>query len=261
MNRNLLHLGTSGWSYKDWVGPFYADGSAPKDFLEIYSQHFHTVEIDSTFYGTPRQEYVRRWRATTPDDFQFSAKFPKEITHEKSLVDGEKEVTEFLKTMELLGNKLSVLLLQFEYGFKPDQFENLSAFLPTLPDCFRYALEIRNKKWLGRNFFELLRDNGVAFTLVDHPWMPRLEDVTSDFTYIRWLGDRRTVPENFSEVKIDRSKEVEWWAEVINKFLIDDVTTFGYVNNHFAGHSPATVRQIEAELDRIAFPKEKADGL
>ena len=243
-----LHLGTSGWSYKDWAGPFYPRGTKPRDYLETYATHFNSVELDSSFYGVPRTDYVKRWREVTPEKFVFSAKFPKAITHEKVLRDCEREVAEFLRVMDLLDEKLGVLLLQFEYGFKPDQFEALDTFLASLPDGYRFAVEVRNRKWLEDRFFEMLRQHGVALTLVDHPWVPKLRELTADFTYIRWLGDRKKVEEPFDLVRVDRSSDVRLWTEVIRDFIVQDVTTFGYVNNHYSGHSPETAKAIVAEV-------------
>ena len=246
-----FHLGTSGWSYDDWLGPFYPKGTPKRDYLGEYAMHFSTVEIDSTFYSIPRVDYVKRWREVTPDDFIFCAKFPKSITHEKVLHNCEREVTSFLKTMDVFGDKLGVLLLQFQYGFKPDQFDNLASFLKELPTGYRYAVEVRNRKWLESSFYEMLRENGICLALIDHPWMPRIQELTADFTYLRWLGDRKEVKESFDRIQIERGKDLSRWAEVIHKFLIDDVTTFGYVNNHYSGHSPETAKQMEALMKEL----------
>ena len=110
-----LRLGTSSWSSQDWVGVFYPAGTASADFISEYAKHFDTVEVDSTFYRTPSAAMVRNWRARTPSGFLAAAKFPQVITHEKVLVDCANELSEFLKAMDLLGDKLGPLLLQFPY--------------------------------------------------------------------------------------------------------------------------------------------------
>ncbi len=118
---------------------------------------------------------------------------PQVITHEKELVDCDGELRAFLDTMSLLGDKLGPLLFQFPYGFQADRFDVLARFLATLPEGFRFVVEVRQRKWLGRAFYDLLRTRGVALALIDHPWMPRVSETTADFTYIRWLGERKRI--------------------------------------------------------------------
>ncbi len=135
-----IHLGTQGWSYKSWNGVFYPQDTPANCYLEEYAKKLHTVEIDSTFYATPRASTVKQWDEVTPDDFRFTAKFPQKITHEKMLKEAEQDVKLFLDTMSLLGPKLGPLLLQFPYTFKPDQRVVLADFLAALPGDFRYAV-------------------------------------------------------------------------------------------------------------------------
>src|SRR3712207_6602581 len=112
-----LYLGTSGWSYEDWEGRVYPPGTPPAARLAEYVKHFSTVEIDSTFYGTPRRSTVERWREVAPRGFLFAAKFPREITHEKSLTNCRGEAETFVRTMEGLKDRLGPLLLQLPPGF------------------------------------------------------------------------------------------------------------------------------------------------
>ena len=240
-----LLLGTSGWSYKDWVGPFYPTGASEKQFLSLYSQAFPTVEIDSTFYGIPRASAVTSWVEQTPTNFIFSAKVPQVVTHQKVLHDAGSDMTAFVEALEPLqeSGKLGALLLQFPYGFKADQFDSLARFLPTLPSGPDYALEVRHKSWLGDRFYDLLREHNVALALIDHPWMPRLEVTTAPFTYIRWLGDREKI-NTFEATQIDRSRELTGWADKVERLRKTEKTVYGYFNNHYAGHSPASARQF-----------------
>ena len=94
-----IHIGTSGWSYKDWVGPFYPEGAKSTDYLRLYSRRFNTVEIDSTFYGIPRPATVEKWKESTPEEFVFSPKVPSEITHENRLRNADSVWEYFLQTM------------------------------------------------------------------------------------------------------------------------------------------------------------------
>ena len=123
-----------------------------------------------------------------------------------------------------------------------------------LPEGFQFALEIRNKAWVGPELLDLLREHKVAFTLIDHPWMARptelirkVDVVTSDFVYVRMLGDRYAIEEvtkTWDKTVVDRSRELEEWSGVVDALLSRGLKVYTYVNNHFAGHSPETIRQF-----------------
>lgn len=238
-----LYLGTQGFSFKDWVGPFYPPGTPSRRYLEEYAQHFNSVEIDATFYGAPRASTVEGWHQRTPGGFRFAAKFPRLITHEKKLDRALGDAQAFVTTMQSLGDKLGVLTLQFAYDFTPDHFDRLEDFLRALPDGPRYAVEVRNRGWLTTDLGEMLSDLNVALVLQDLHYMPKLDWVTADFSVIRWLGRRKDI-HTFDRLQIDRTEELEAWAAKVGQFLQDEVDVYGFFNNHFAGHSPASVRQF-----------------
>jgi uncharacterized protein YecE (DUF72 family) len=251
--RGTLWLGTQGFAFDDWVGPFYPPGTPQAAYLETYAREFSTVEIDSTFYATPRTSVVEGWARRTPGGFRFSAKFPKLITHDKKLEGARGDGEAFVGTMQVLGEKLGVLTLQFAYDFTPDLFGRLEGFLRDLPKGPRYAVEIRNRRWLTPDLGEMLSGLGVALVLQDLYYMPKMSWITSGFTVIRWLG-RRSDIEHFDRIQIDRTKELTAWAERVREFLDDGVEVFGYFNNHFAGHSPASLRQFVQVLDQVSTP-------
>ena len=155
--------------------------------------------------------------------------------------------------MSGLGKKLGPLLIQFPYTFKPTQRADLEKFLAALPTDanFRYAVEIRQKDWLKDWFFDLLGQHHIALTLADYMYMPKLDRVTTDFTYMRWLGNRKDIPDDeYDRVRINRDKELDHWAGVIADLVDKGVTIWGFANNHYAGHSPATVRDLMARLEK-----------
>jgi uncharacterized protein YecE (DUF72 family) len=242
-----LWLGTQGFSFKDWVGPFYPEGTTQSTYLEKYAKQLPIVEIDSTFYGAPRSTTVEGWKRRTPPGFLFAAKFPKLITHEKKLDRATGDAEAFLGVMQALGDKLALLTLQFAYDFTPDHFDRLEAFLAALPDGFRYAVEVRNRGWLTPEFREMLSTQRAALVLQDLHYMPKLDWITTDFTVIRWLGRRNDI-QQFDRIQIDRTLELETWAERVKAFLEEGVEVFGFFNNHYAGHSPASVRQFASLL-------------
>jgi uncharacterized protein YecE (DUF72 family) len=253
-----LRVGTSAFTAAGWEGTFYPRGMQPSDFLIFYATKFSTVEVDSTFYRAPAASTVEGWRRKTPDHFKFSVKVPQVITHEKCLEDCDSEFGTFVQTMELLGDKLGPMVFQFGYFsetvFKSvyDFYRRLIPFLKTLPKEHKFALEIRNKKWLDAEFADRLREHNVALVLQDRVWMPLpaqmdFDHVTADFTYVRLLGDRKGIEMRtkvWDKEIVDRSKELWSWVDVCEKTVRRGVETYVYVNNHFAGHAPATVEQF-----------------
>ena len=273
--RGNIRLGTSAFTAAGWEGAFYPEGMKPADYLSYYARQFDTVEIDSTYYRAPSAATVRGWEAKTPPGFLFAAKVPQSITHEKLLLDCEEEFQEFVERMQLLGTKLGVLLLQFPYFNKQafrsvDGFlERLAPFLEHLPKGVRFALEVRNKYWLGPRLFDLLRSRGVALAFTDHPWMPRPgewfqkgDPVTADFSYVRWLGDRKGIEERtktWDKTIVDRRGELTEWANVCWKISARGIPIFAYANNHYAGHAPATVRLFQEIWEKEGRGAESAE--
>jgi uncharacterized protein YecE (DUF72 family) len=245
--RGKLYLGTQGFAFDDWVGPFYPPGTPKAGYLEEYAKHFRSVEIDATFYGTPHDSVVRGWAERTPAEFRFAAKFPRMITHDKKLDGARGDAEAFVGTMQALGDKLAVLTLQFAYDFTADLADRLDRFLGELPPGPRYAVEIRNRRWLTPELRRMLSSHKVALVLQDLYYMPRMRWITADFTVIRWLG-RRSDIEHFDRLQLDRTRELRAWADRVRRFLEEAVDVYGYFNNHYAGHSPASVRQFEEML-------------
>jgi len=143
-----------------------------------------------------------------------------------------------------MGNKLGPMLIQMPPGFKPEQSGILKDFLAILPEKYRFAVEVRNKKWLDEKFYELLRDNKVALVLLDHPWMPQMNTITADFTYIRWTGDRKKVKGTLGKVERDRNEGIKDWALKIKGFLDDSIEVFGYFSKYYSGYPPGDVRML-----------------
>jgi len=262
-----IRLGTSAFTPDGWQGTFYPPGLKPVDFLGYYATQFNTVEVDSTFYRIPTAAMVKRWNSVTPPGFIFAAKVPQIITHEKLLKDAAEDLKQFLGVMDLLGEKLGPLLFQFPYFKKdtfaqPDEFlARLIPFLDTLPQGYRFAVEIRNKHFVCPPYVEALRERKIALALIDHPYMPfvsqlfqQCDPITADFTYIRWLGDRyaiESVTKVWNKVVVDRTRELSEWAKACQLILRRGVNIFAYANNHFAGHGPATIRQFEEIFSKL----------
>jgi uncharacterized protein YecE (DUF72 family) len=270
-----IRLGTSSWTGKGWAGTVYPRGLPQGEWLGHYASRFSTVEADVTYYRVPSADMVRRWRDITPDDFVLSAKFPRSVVHRgdgpapdaatilrPEAVGGEAEA--FVEAMGLLGDKCGPLVLQFPYFNKkaftgPEPFlERLDDFLRWLPDTHRYAVEVRNRGWIGPPLIQLLRQHRVGLVLVDLKYMPHPEDlareldlITADFVYFRLIGDRKAIDERtdtFDEIVIDRTDRLRRWASLIDAYAARVPSIVGYANNHFAGHAPATIEQLASML-------------
>jgi uncharacterized protein YecE (DUF72 family) len=263
---SLLRLGTSSFTAEGWEKSFYPTGMQSRDYLFYYATQFDTLEVDATFYRVPAVSTVKGWDAKTPADFLFALKTPQEITHERVLVDADSTMNEFLRVTEPLGEKLGVILLQFPYFNKkafagPTEFlARLKTFLEKLPSDRRFAVEIRNKFWLGPPLFDLLRKHNAALALIDHPWMPRPREwftkgdaVTTDFTYIRWLGDRKGIEEltkTWDKTIVDRTRDLEDWVEACRNFMKRKIRVFAFANNHYGGYAPDTLRIFEKLMEK-----------
>jgi uncharacterized protein YecE (DUF72 family) len=252
-NESGIRIGTCGWNYDAWVGPFYPVKTRPADFLTTYARAFDTVEVDSTFYAIPAVKTVRGWASRTGDDFKFALKLPQEITHELRLRGAEDLSNQFFDAARELGKKLGPVLIQLGPDFGPSELPALAAYLPALPPDIKFAIEFRQKGWINDGIVALLAEHHVALALVDGKWIPRrtMEMLaarpTSDFAYVRLMGPDRDLVD-YSRIQVDRKKELDAWAKIMAILAPKVSYTYTYVNNHFAGHSPATIRMLQEIL-------------
>jgi uncharacterized protein YecE (DUF72 family) len=268
---SLVRFGTSSFSSEDWIGPFYPHGTRRPDFLRYYATQFDAVEVDSTYYAIPPARTVDSWVEKTPREFRFAAKFPRSIVHGGTgvrpdarrllLPDTYAERDEFLAVMSRLGPRLGPLVLQFP-SFGKDSFasaapflERLDRFLGDLPRQLARAVEIRNAEWIGPELATVCRAHGAALVLVDLVRMPLGDDVekiidpvTADFAYVRLLGDRQrieAITTTWGREVLDWSENLDRWARLLARLHERQVSTFVFVNNHYAGHAPATLRRLQ----------------
>lgn len=248
-SRPTFHLGTQGWSYPDWIGSFYPPGSKQEHFLPFYAGVFDTVELDTTFYHPPRASIVRSWDGNTPAGFRFAAKVPQTITHTARLSKVGEQMEAFVRALEPLGEKLGPLLVQMPAGFTRDAGAAglLDRFLAGAPGSVRIAVEFRHASWHVPATWELLRGRSTALAWTEWRTLPRVSEVTTDFLYLRWLGDRREI-EKYDRVQIDRGASFEAWERDLAQALPRVREVFGYFNNHWAGHSPASANEMKRRL-------------
>ncbi len=231
-----FHIGTMGWSYDFWKGSFYPENLPSTEFLAYYSSKFDTVEVDYTFYRIPRKETMISWKKQTPRNFVFSLKFPRIITHIKMLENCEEETSLFLEHVELLDDKLGPLLLQFPPSFGITHIILLEKFLKNLPKKHYYAVEVRNNNLFEKSFFSILQSNNIALAWTDSVSMPTVTEISSNFIYIRWEGDRKTVSGTLGKTEIDKTDDINKWTKKLQPFMDKQMNVFGYFSKYYSGN-------------------------
>jgi len=250
------YVGCSGWSYTSWEGPFYPHTIDNSGWLNYYSHVFDYVEIDSSFYRIPSPFMVKNWYKRSTQNFRFTAKFPKIITHDKRLNDVDKELERFFEAMRPLADKTLALLIQLPPSLKIfEGLERLRDLVRTLDTRFRYAVEVRHSSWfqdLAYNFF-VNNDIGMVWSQLAELQTPPI--VTTDFVYLRFIGDRSIQEKNFGRIQIDRVLEMQKWADRI-KATQDERIKLAIVaaNNHYAGFGPGTANIFR---DMLGLPEAK----
>jgi len=251
-----VFLGTSGWSYKEWIGPFYRKGE--KSMLRAYGRVFTTVEINSTFYRYPTDKTAMGWTRYSPPNFIYSAKLPKLITHDKKLelaAGVEDDLNRFCETMRILlrDGKLGCLLIQLppKYAYDPDHLE---AFFEILPADFHFAVEFRNLTWMRNETWKLLKKHKVTYTIVDEPLLPPEIHLTTDTAYLRWHGKGKRPWFNYRYTP----EELEPWIPKLKATAKQVKRLYGYFNNHFHGYAPENCLQVLEMLGLIEKTQQEA---
>ena len=250
-----IHLGCSGWDYRDWADVFYKNTDESK--LRAYSRIFNTVEINSTFYSYPAPGIVFGWAKHTPQDFKFAVKLNRLITHEKMLdlsKGVEDDVRRFCELMKPLQEteKLACILIQLPPGMKFRK-ERVEAFLKILPLDIRFALEYRNETWLTQEVHDLLSSHNVAAVAVDEPLLPPEIRLTSDIAYVRWHGRGKKMWYNYRYSK----DELAAWVPKV-KEMSQKAQVYGYFNNHYHGYAPENCIDVLEMLGVATLEQQKA---
>ena len=250
----------SGWSYDSWLGHLYPADLESKHWLEYYAKVFDYVEIDSSFYRIPNEFMVNRWARATPNNFKFTAKFPQDVTHKKRLGDVASAVDYFYKAMAPLQNKLLCLLLQLPPSLSKNEGLKKLKALP-FDNRFRYAVEPRHKSWFDDEVYEFMQENDLCLVWSQLADLQTPPVITTDFIYMRFIGDRSIDEKDFGTIQKDRQKEMEYWAKVVTKANKNKKLKIGIVaaNNHYAGYGPGTANMFRRMigLPEAQFKDEK----
>jgi uncharacterized protein YecE (DUF72 family) len=230
-------IGTSGWTYDGWRGPFYPRDVAKKDWLAWYGTQFPSTEINGSFYRTPSLEAVRAWRQQTPKEFLFAWKASKFITHWKRLTNSENSVELMVTRLKVLGAKAGPVLFQLPPHFKANR-ERLVSFLKLLPRRYDYVFEFRDPSWYEDEIIDVLRDHHISLCLSDHHDAPAPWIVTARHVYVRGHGPGGRYRDNYPE------KTLREWARAIEKWKSQRRTVYCYFDNDQKSAAPADAKRL-----------------
>lgn len=248
-----LRIGCSSWTSEAWWDRLYPRSLADGERIGYYARLYPAVEVDATYYAPPRALLSQRWRRATPEGFLFTAKMTRDLLDWKSPVDAGK-LDAFVRELGPLNEKLGAILLQFPPSFRPANGARfLEELLPALPSGPRYSVEFRDPHWFSTEerpkLLRRLADREVALawsflSFVRVPW-----EVTTDFLYVRFIGDHTTVPASeHGSVRVDRTETMRTYAERVREQLEELERIYVFFNNHFAGFAPASVNTFRGML-------------
>lgn len=236
-------VGCSGFHYEQWEGTFYPEDLSESEWLPYYAKHFNTVEINNSFYNLPEKKEVTHWYEQTPDDFRFTMKGSRYVTHMKKLVDDEDTrdgVRQFYDAVTPLKEKLGCILWQLPGNQHRDD-QKLDTFCSMLSSDFTNVMEFRHKSWFTEEVMQILRDHNVCYCIVSAPEdLPEYLETTTDTAYIRFHGKSEWYRYRYSE------SEMEEWSRDIDKLSADSV--YLYFNNDFEAKAIENARQIKQNL-------------
>lgn len=239
-----ISVGTSGWAYDSWRGPLYPAALPKRDWLRFYASRFATAEINFSFYHTPSLEAVRSWRHGTPDEFRFSWKASKFMTHWKRLLPSCANSIALMQTrLRLLEPKIGVVLFQLPRSFRKDT-GRLRDFLDMLPRRCRYAFEFRDKEWHADDVYAALHERDVALCISDHADAPAPWQATAGHVYIRGHGPSGRYRGSYSARTLRR------WADAALRWQAERRSVFIYFDNDQKAAAPRDALRLMAMIER-----------
>lgn len=250
--KNIL-VGTSGWHYDHWKGPFYPESLPRNNYLDYYAERFGTLEINTSFYQMPQEKTLIQWRNGVPDSFLFSMKASRYITHIKKLKDARQILSPFFKRVELLGDKLGPILFQLPPQWRFN-IERLESFLKALPEAYRYAFEFRDSSWFNKQTYETLARHNAAFGIYQVASRTSPLVITADFAYVRLMGSKAPNQGKYSDGVLSAwSKQIASWAS-------SGKDIYCYFDNDDSGYAAEDAVKMK-ELLKISVPPEIIDAM
>jgi uncharacterized protein YecE (DUF72 family) len=242
--RGALHIGTSGWHYKHWIGPFYPEKTGPGAMLDYYCRHFSAVEINNSFYKLLSPKALEQWHAATPENFVFTAKGSRFLTHMRKLKDTGRGIDRYFERTRVLGEKLKVVVFQLPPRWGCN-VERLEAFLAALPGDYRYAFELRDESWFDDAVYEALKHHRAAFCIYDIAGRRSPDVVTSDLVYLRLHG-----PSEHAYAGSYSTRRLAALADKLDGWRAQSRDCYVFFDNDAEGNAPKDARRLIKRLER-----------
>jgi uncharacterized protein YecE (DUF72 family) len=240
-----VHIGTSGWHYKHWLGDFYPPRFPPAKMLTWYAREFHTVEINNSFYRLPEERTFKDWASTAPPGFLFAVKASRFLTHIKRLKDAEDPINLFLSRAIHLGSHLGPVLFQLPPNWKSDP-ARLREFLELLPRDHSYTIEFRDDTWYTPQIYGLLQQYNVALCIHDWHSLKWAHELTANFAYVRFHGTGGRYAGNYPDHFLKKwAMKIQGWGDRLNDVYV-------YFNNDVGGHAIRNARTLRADLAKLS---------
>jgi uncharacterized protein YecE (DUF72 family) len=241
MSEARIHVGTSGWHYDHWRGPFYPTDLFSGEMLAYYANQLHTVEINNSFYQLPEKDTLAAWRDTAPEGFPFAVKASRYITHMKKLKDPEQPVAIFLDRIQVLKQKLGPILFQLPPGWHAN-VARLQDFMNVLPERLRYTFEFRDATWFTPEVYDALSEHGAALCIHDLCGHESPKEVIGDWVYIRLHGPEEGYQGRYT------TQQLAGWAGAISAWARQGRDVYCYFNNDMAGYAVAEALEMQSML-------------
>jgi uncharacterized protein YecE (DUF72 family) len=237
-----VYIGTSGWHYQHWKGPFYPEKLPASRMLDYYAQHFRTVELNNTFYRLPLESALEKWRDCTPKDFHFAVKGSRFLTHMKKLKEPESGIANFFERVNRLKRKLGPVVFQLPPWWEANS-ARLEAFLAALPRRRRYAFELRNPTWRTPEIMAILHRHNAAFCIFEIAGIFSGIHLTADFTYVRLHGPGGAYQGSYPAATLQE------WADRIREWKRDLGTVYVYFDNDQAAYAVQNAIELRRMLE------------
>jgi uncharacterized protein YecE (DUF72 family) len=239
MTKPAIHIGTSGWSYDHWHGPFYPASLPASGRLGYYAGRLASVEINSSFYHLPAPATLRHWHDSVPPGFVFAVKASRYLTHMKKLRDAAAAVSALFGRIEMLGDRLGPILFQLPPRWRCNP-QRLEAFLSGLSGDFRYAFEFRDRSWLTREIYDLLASHDAALGIYDLDGFLSPRKVTAGFVYVRLHGPAGPYQGSYD------TRTLAGWAGAFSSWARQGREVYCYFDNDQAGYAALNALRLQA---------------
>jgi uncharacterized protein YecE (DUF72 family) len=233
-----IYIGTSGWTYPHWQKAFFPKNLPSAERLHFYSEHFPSVEVNTTFYGTPKKSTVVAWKSAVPASFRFAIKASRYITHNQKLLRPRTSSNKLFRAIEPIADQVVAVLFQFPAWFGPNP-KRLQGFLKKMPSGYRYTFEFRHPAWFCEEVYDILRSAGAALCLWELKGELSPMILTADFVYVRLHGPHAHAYQGSYPDEVLRKwrREIVKWKQAKQEVLF-------YFDNDEKGYAPVNARRL-----------------